>query len=1458
WLHLIMLAPTWLSAVLGITGILMSAKPALAGSGVIIGASPYHANVDACPERCSVSGSNPGNWSVYPELKKLRYCQETVFYAFSVYDPVDDSLAGHRIHACTSFGSDFSQLLNSTVMRETSSADASYEIGWWDEGFGLASSGIRSLTKQARRYLTHGHGAADKPTIMFAQSGQATIGLYVGQSLQSQVIGSAVLKTFEDNLSTLNTTAPSLAMQLCGPDLDATHSFGLIVASNGTFSSLQGAIQTWANGTCLSFSQSINMTSRVSYTRPLEVIADAKNSTVSSKPLTMSKGHAKRHQHLHIRAECKTTKVESGDSCAKLAQRCGISSSDFTKYNPGSNFCAQLVPKQHVCCSKGDLPDLRPSKNSDGSCHAYKVEESDNCASIAVENGLKTEDLEKFNKKTWGWAGCKRLFYKAVICLSEGSPPFPEPIANAQCGPQKPGSKRPNDGTDLSDLNPCPLNACCNIWGQCGITKDFCTDTNTGAPGTAKEGTYGCISNCGTDIVRGSGDGSIRIGYFQGYGLGRQCLLMDVSQIDTSKYTHVHFAFGTMTKDYDVLVGDKLSQYQFQEFKSLKDMKKILSFGGWDFSANPTTYSIFREGVKPANRLTMATKIANFITLNGLDADKGEGTNYLAFLAILKNLLRGKSLSIATPSSYWYLKQYPIKDIARVLDYIVYITYDLHGQWDTENPHSQEGCDFGNCLRSQVNLTETQYSLAMITKAGVPSSKVVIGVTSFGRSYKMAEAGCYGPDCLYTGNKLESPAKKGKCTGTGGYIADAEINEIIKDQSRVTKRYLDTTSHSDILVYDNTEWVSYMSSTTKMAREALYSAWGMGGTTDWAVDLQIYHDVPKPSKSWAIFKEDVKLGQDPRLDKARTGNWTDYYCTDPLVVDRRDYSGAEWKLWGLLQTDDAWRDAIRIWKQWDKHKTNFSFSKSVATTLKTDMNPDCRKLSKTNSCETPPKCETGMDSDQSGPAGQLLWDAFVKLHLMFVAYDDALSKAATSITFSLDHFGNEFAPIPEEENTKWLFAMIDLLTWGVATAAGPFFNSVFKELPYFRLNPATHDNVKDTTMTLIGQSTTLAKDLYSAGKIDWTAEKMDSFASYMGSVVKGWRKLNEKTLYWIFNGTDESIDVLWSVISDGKLLEYEGGGESTDGQDQDLATTIEKSFYGYTIPMLWNITQKHAFVLDSGSNCYEEYPMKEYLSSATMDATNACYDGRRYYLVHVKGDAESCECKPPNTKCECVNNKFSVPPGLDSLDGNEFGGITVSDLIKGSVRTYNHNGKKNVLAEYDVTSNEETLGALMDVDITTPGIVRLPVCSPERAFQSWDSTAKGSTAFFPCDIPPGKERCENKDSSFENETSEKSPLIKDCEAIIRNIEGNGGTQWTVQVVGTNQRKIAAAGTCAFGVEATKVDGNVNFEFGGQDMINIITTAVKKYGKNGKIGAIGDLHCSGNIKQQPVHWAIYHT
>jgi hypothetical protein len=46
---------------------------------------------------------------------------------------------------------------------------------------------------------------------------------------------------------------------------------------------------------------------------------------------------------------------------------------------------------------------------------------------------------------------------------------MPAPVANAICGPTVPGTPVPPVGTNISTLNPCPLNACCDIWGQVSL-----------------------------------------------------------------------------------------------------------------------------------------------------------------------------------------------------------------------------------------------------------------------------------------------------------------------------------------------------------------------------------------------------------------------------------------------------------------------------------------------------------------------------------------------------------------------------------------------------------------------------------------------------------------------------------------------------------------------------------------------------------------------------------------------------------------------------------------------------------------------------------------------------------------------------------------------------------------------------------------------------------------------------
>ena len=63
---------------------------------------------------------------------------------------------------------------------------------------------------------------------------------------------------------------------------------------------------------------------------------------------------------------------------------------------------------------------------------------------------------------------------------------------------------------------------------------------------------------------------------------------MDVRDIDATKYTHVHFAFARFTPDFKVDVSSMRTQ--FDRFKGLKEVKRVISFGGWADSTKPDKY----------------------------------------------------------------------------------------------------------------------------------------------------------------------------------------------------------------------------------------------------------------------------------------------------------------------------------------------------------------------------------------------------------------------------------------------------------------------------------------------------------------------------------------------------------------------------------------------------------------------------------------------------------------------------------------------------------------------------------------------------------------------------------------------------------------------------------------------------------------------------------------------------
>jgi hypothetical protein len=267
------------------------------------------------------------------------------------------------------------------------------------------------------------------------------------------------------------------------------------------------------------------------------------------------------------------------------------------------------------------------------------------------------------------------------------------------------------------------------------------------------------------------------------------------------------------------------------------------------------------------------------------------------------------------------------------------------------------------------------------------------------------------------------------------------------------------------------------------------------------------------------------------------------------------------------------------------------------------------------------------------------------------------------------------------------------------------------------------NDTKETTFTPINQSTAISKAMLTLnddGK--WIPEYQGQFSSYMGEFLNGWGNLTSAALARLFDGSDLSIDILDKIISGGKLIsgmcdtpECGSAQTSSNKVTAELRTNIGKTAFAFAIPAIWAVSKMHAFIIDSGSDCEVTDPLGQYLSSDNMKATEACVEGKLYYIASPEG---------------AKDKKFTAPEGLEYLDGKAFGGVTKDDLIKGAVRTYIQNGGKNggMIAD---DMNRDTFVDLLDVDVTTPDFIRMPVCGAEQALQAWN-TGDSSGDNYPC------------------------------------------------------------------------------------------------------------------------------
>jgi hypothetical protein len=218
---------------------------------------------------------------------------------------------------------------------------------------------------------------------------------------------------------------------------------------------------------------------------------------------------------------------------------------------------------------------------------------------------------------------------------------------------------------------------------------------------------------------------------------------------------------------------------------------------------------------------------------------------------------------------------------------------------------------------------------------------------------------------------------------------------------------------------------------------------------------------------------------------------------------------------------------------------------------------------------------------------------------------------------------------------------------------------------------------KSTLKSTIGPKVSRLTNSFPKFRKDWTPEKGYGFEKLLGNLLDGWSAMAEASIYQLFNGTDESIAILSQLIQDGKLID---GMASTPPKDPPSDTSIKayvaRSYYAYAIPAAWSISGTKAFVLDAGEypcgtrNPFSGFSSGGWLNDDTAKQTYVCVDNKMYYLVYPKGDALICDVGGGAgglPQRSCTANPFSAPPGLETLDGIQYGQITSQDLVRGYV-----------------------------------------------------------------------------------------------------------------------------------------------------------------------------------------------
>lgn len=391
---------------------------------------------------------------------------------------------------------------------------------------------------------------------------------------------------------------------------------------------------------------------------------------------------------------------------------------------------------------------------------------------------------------------------------------------------------RQSTGTDCGAASPggntkCSSGQCCSAHGWCGTTSDYCStgcQSSFGTCGTAAVSKAKATTCSGTSASTGRS-----VGYYQGLNANtRSCNKMPASQISTSDYTHLIYAFAKFdSSSFEVAPSSDEDIPYYTEFTGLasSSLKTWIAIGGGSLGVA----SWQAMAASSTTRSTFIASLKSFLTkykFSGVDLDwEYPSTSDTANLASLVSEMRTAlgsdvGISVAFPLDPASLKGYDVAGMADDVDFYNVMAYDMGGHYSADDPKTT----------AQTDIRTIQTGAALLWASGVDPAKLNLGLAYYGRGYTLQDASsCSGIDCPASGS-----SSAGSCSAEPGFLTNAETQSQLSQGATSTK---DADAMVKMLSWGAGDWLAYDDEETYGEKLSWADSVCMGGKMVWSIDF---------------------------------------------------------------------------------------------------------------------------------------------------------------------------------------------------------------------------------------------------------------------------------------------------------------------------------------------------------------------------------------------------------------------------------------------------------------------------------------------------------------------------------------------------------------------------------------------------------------------------------------------